>query len=345
MRSAAFLLATLLLPAVVGGQEWRGPAALEVLVEDAKGRNIAGAEVLLVYLSPDGGGSLPSVLTDGEGKASIGGLAAGRWSVEVRHGGHMSYRAELALAADSKPSVQSASHLMAPGATSTMKVKFSRGRAGATAPAVPAPRTAPPSAPAPPIVPAAPAPTLAPAPAPVPAPTTAKAPVKELPPAPHGGSSSCARAGPGDGKGSSKGSCHRFRRWLRSCARAASGDGKACGKGSAPGGAGCSSLRSGTLSGREATGGAGAADTSASRSFTSKNATVGNTACGSSSGAFACSSSREFCTSSSAPLCRCRLQRERDSASSARRARAQLGGRRRSTAVRRPDARPTFRRG
>ena len=52
MRRAALLLAALLLPTFAAGQEWRGPAALEVQVEDAKGRNLAGAEILLIYLSP-----------------------------------------------------------------------------------------------------------------------------------------------------------------------------------------------------------------------------------------------------------------------------------------------------
>ena len=186
MRRAALLLAALLLPSFAAGQEWRGPAALEVQVEDAKGRNLAGAEILLIYLSPEGGGSLPAVLTDANGRANIGGLAAGRWTVEVRHAGHMSFRAELALSADGKPLVQSASHRMAPGATSTMKIKFSRGRGGAPAPAAPAP--APPAE----IVPVKPPPPVAevaevaPAPAPVPAPMAPKdpkAPVKDSPPA------------------------------------------------------------------------------------------------------------------------------------------------------------------
>lgn len=216
MRETVLLLAALLLPAAAGAQDWRGPAAIEVQVEDAKGRNLAGAEVLLVYLSPDGGGSLPSVLTDAAGKASIGGLAAGRWSAEIRHAGHMSYRAELAISADGKPVLQSASHLMAPGAVSTMKVKFSRGRGGAAAPAAPvqapaaaapvpavakektpvrevppvapvAPRPAPVPAPAaamPPVKESPPLPNAAPAPAPVPAAATESAPVNAVPPVP-----------------------------------------------------------------------------------------------------------------------------------------------------------------
>ena len=181
MRKTALLLAALALPAAAGAQDWRGPAAIEVQVEDAKGRNLGGAEVLLVYLSPDGGGSLPSVLTGADGRVTIGGLAAGRWSAEVRHSGHMSYRAELGISADGKPSVQSASHVMAPGATSTMKVKFSRGRGAAPAPAPPAlVKEARPLAPTPP-TPPTPAPP-APVPAPMPVAAAEKAPVKELPP-------------------------------------------------------------------------------------------------------------------------------------------------------------------
>lgn len=177
MRKTALFLAALLLPATAGAQDWRGPASIEVQVEDAKGRNLAGAEVLLVYLSPDGGGSLPSVLTDASGKANIGGLAAGRWSAEIRHTGHMSYRAELSISADGKAATLSASHLMAPGATSTMKVKFSRGRAGIAAPA-PAPAAA--------VPPAAPTPAAVPAPvaAPKPAPAKVSPPVVAAPPAP-----------------------------------------------------------------------------------------------------------------------------------------------------------------
>ncbi len=192
MRETALLLAALALPVAAGAQDWRGPAAIEVQVEDAKGRNLGGAEVLLVYLSPDGGGSLPSVLTGADGRVTIGGLAAGRWSAEIRHSGHMSYRAELGISVDGKPSVQSASHVMAPGATSTMKVKFSRGRAGASAPAA----AAPPSPVPPPVAERTPVketrspaattpPTAAPVPpaaAPLPVAAAEKAPVKELPP-------------------------------------------------------------------------------------------------------------------------------------------------------------------
>ncbi len=201
MRRAALLLAATLLPAVAAGAQaplpaaadsldWRGPAALEIQVEDAKGKNLADAEIVLVYLSPEGGGSLPSILTDAHGKANIGGLAAGRWTVEIRHAGHMSFRAELALSADGKPVVESAAHQMAPGATSTMKVKFSRGRGGAV-PVAPARAPAPTVALAPPArepVPAPRAPAIPAAPpapaAAIPAPPAAKAPVREVTPAP-----------------------------------------------------------------------------------------------------------------------------------------------------------------
>ena len=172
MRVRALLFAALVLPALAIGQDWRGPAGLEVQVEDAKGKNLPGAEILLVYLSPEGGGLLPSVLTDANGKANIAGLAAGRWNAEVRHAGHMSYRAELSLSADGKPVVESAAHQMAPGASSTMKVKFSRGRGGGAPVASKASATRP-------VEPAA-TPAARPAPvAEVPQPPAEKAPVKE----------------------------------------------------------------------------------------------------------------------------------------------------------------------
>lgn len=184
MRRAALLLAATLLPAIAGGQEtdWRGAAALEIQVEDAKGKNLADAEIVLVYLSPDGGGSLPSVLTDAHGKANIGGIAVGRWTVEIRHAGHMSYRAELALSADGKPVVASAAHQMAPGASSTMKVKFSRGHGGAApvAPMAPMPVGAVPVAPPAP----APAPASLPERQPSPAPPPMPPPAVAAPPAP-----------------------------------------------------------------------------------------------------------------------------------------------------------------
>ncbi len=151
------LVGALWLAASLSAQDGRGPLALEVQVEDAKGKNVAGAEVRLVYLAPEGG-ALPSVLTDARGQVTVGGLSAGRWTVEVRHAGHMTYLAELALAGDAKPEVLAASQQMAPGATSTLKVRFARGRSERAVPAQrpqPVARAAPPSPP--PVLPAPPA--------------------------------------------------------------------------------------------------------------------------------------------------------------------------------------------
>lgn len=135
-RVPCVVAAALLLAVPVAAQEWRGPLSLEVRVEDAKGKNVERAEILLTYLAPDGG-ALPSMLTDGRGEAVIGGLAAGRWNLEIRHAGHMTYRAELVLSDASKPQILSASQLMAPGATSTLKVKLARGRGGSPPPVRP----------------------------------------------------------------------------------------------------------------------------------------------------------------------------------------------------------------
>lgn len=154
-------------------QEWRGPVAIEVTVEDARGRDVAGAEVRLIFLDPAGSGALPSRLTDANGRADIAGLAAGRWTLEVRHAGHMTYRAEVSLAADRKPIVESAAQEMAPGATSTMRVKLNRGRSGA--PPLALGQTA--QTPRPPIA-------AAPAPPPPPVPAPEEAPVKQAIPAP-----------------------------------------------------------------------------------------------------------------------------------------------------------------
>ncbi|MGE0640518.1 MAG: carboxypeptidase-like regulatory domain-containing protein [Thermoanaerobaculia bacterium] len=188
LASSLILWAASTLP--LAAQEWRGPVAVEVTAEDSRGRNLGGAEVRLIYLDPAGGGALPSVLTDENGRANIAGLAAGRWTVEVRQHGFMTYRAEVSLSADRKPVVESASQEMAPGATSTMRVKLQRGRGGAPPPArapvaeAPPVRSAPPPAPEPakPAAPAAPAPIPKPQ---APEPALQSAPVPPQPaPAP-----------------------------------------------------------------------------------------------------------------------------------------------------------------
>jgi len=191
MRStevSSALVAALWLAGSLAAQDGRGPLALEVQVEDAKGKNVAGAEVRLVYLAPEGG-ALPSVLTDARGEVTVGGLSAGRWTVEVRHPGHMTYLAEVALAGDAKPQVLAASQQMAPGATSTLKVRFARGRGERAVPAQRPASVAQPAAPGPPPVRGAPPaaePVATPSPVAVPPPPAQQAPAPPRPaPAPE----------------------------------------------------------------------------------------------------------------------------------------------------------------
>ncbi len=190
MRSTVWsaLVGALALAGTLPAQDGRGALALEVQVEDAKGKNVVGAEVRLVYLAPEGG-ALPSVLTDARGQVTVGGLSAGRWTVEVRHAGHMTYLAELALAGDAKPEVLAASQQMAPGASSTLKVRFARGRAERAVPAQRREPVAPAAEPAPPPVrraPPAAEPQAAPAPVVVQPPPAKPAPAPPSPtPAPE----------------------------------------------------------------------------------------------------------------------------------------------------------------
>lgn len=144
-------------------QDWRGFAALEVDVEGGR-KAVAGATVSLRHLDlPADVGPAP-VTTGADGRAAIGGLAAGRWALEVSKEGFMTFRAEVHLAPDAKPEILSASQHNVPGAVGPMRVKVGRARnapmaqARADAPAPSAATAPPPAAPPPPAVaPAAPA--------------------------------------------------------------------------------------------------------------------------------------------------------------------------------------------
>jgi hypothetical protein len=178
-------LAVWLGAALLGAQDWRGPEAFEVRVDDAKGRPLAGAEVVLDYASRALGGPAP-LLTDAKGRAAIGGLLPGRWALEVRKPGYMSFRAELALTAGERPEIVAASQHNVPGAVSTLRVRIARTRDAPPAPArvervMPPPSVAP-SMPPPPVPAPVPAPQVAPTPAaPAPAPKAAAAPPSPAP--------------------------------------------------------------------------------------------------------------------------------------------------------------------
>jgi hypothetical protein len=125
---AAALLVLLSLATALRAQDWSGPASFEVRVDDEKGRAIAGAEVALAWLAVDGSDGPAPLLTDGRGRLAIGGLAPGRWALEVRHAGHMTFQATLVVGTDAKPEIESAAQRNVPGAVAPMRVRF--GKAG-----------------------------------------------------------------------------------------------------------------------------------------------------------------------------------------------------------------------
>src|SRR4051794_33748709 len=180
----------------VQAQPWRGPAAVEVRVEDEKGLPVAGAQVQLQYAAVDPLEGPAPVLTDDRGRATVGGLAEGPWRLEVSHDGFMTYQAEVKVREGGRPAVGGATQIKVSGALRMMEVQISRGRSTPSpspAPAPlprrvePAPKKEPPPAPAPkPQPPPAPqpAPRETPASPPMPAPQPPAAPVPAPKPAP-----------------------------------------------------------------------------------------------------------------------------------------------------------------
>jgi len=125
-------------------------------------------------------------MTDAKGRIAIGGLAPGRWALEVRKPGFMSFRAEIALSGGEKPVIVLASQHNVPGAVSTLRVRLGRARNAPPAPArverVAAAPPAPTSAAATPAAVLPAAPTAARGATPVPA--SAPAPAERPPVAP-----------------------------------------------------------------------------------------------------------------------------------------------------------------
>jgi len=192
----------LLVASAAQAQLWGGPAAVEIRVEDQKGPPVAGATLTLRYNDVDPKDGPDPVLTDSHGKATVGGLAEGSWHLEVSHEGFMTYLAEITVREKGRIVLEEAAQFNVVGATRTMRVQISRGKAGpvsrpsvvAQAPAAPAPVPSPPAAAAPPAPqpenPPAPAPpqeepTVAPAPVPAPPVPPAPQPAPEPAPAPE----------------------------------------------------------------------------------------------------------------------------------------------------------------
>ncbi len=182
----------LLVASAAQAQLWGGPAAVEIRIEDQKGPPVAGATVTLRYNDVDPKGGPDAVLTDSHGKATVGGLAEGSWHLEVSHEGYMTYLAEITVREKGRIVLEEAAQFNVVGATRTMRVQISRGKAGpaprpsvvAEKAPVPAPVPAPPAATPPvsqPKIPPAPAPPTQEEPTAAPAPTP---PAPSAPPAP-----------------------------------------------------------------------------------------------------------------------------------------------------------------
>lgn len=175
-------------------QPWRGPAAVEIRVEDQKGLPVAGAQVQLQYTALNPLDGPEAVLTDARGKATIGGLAEGAWRLAVSHDGFMTYQVEVNVRDGGRPATSGATQIKVSSSLRTLEVQISRSRSAPASPrpapapvpapvrpvqSQPAPRPEPSPAPAP-----QPAPPPSPAPQPAPAPQPVPVPIKEAPAAP-----------------------------------------------------------------------------------------------------------------------------------------------------------------
>jgi len=160
MSGRSAILAGLVALLVAGGssaQPWTGPAGLEVRVSGRDG-GVAGAVVRLSYRSQALETGPSPVTTDGNGRATLTGLAGGTWQVEISHPDYMTFVAVVELAGDDKPEVTASFLEATDRSTTSMKVRFGKARGPASPPlllaeepaaepARPAPSTVRPEAP------------------------------------------------------------------------------------------------------------------------------------------------------------------------------------------------------
>ena len=100
LTSTRFLplaLAAALISTSASAQDWRGTQGrLEGRVTDAQGQPIAGATLVLEL--PGRGGT--TLKTDKKGKWAIGGIAAGRWNIDITAPGYAPLKTYLELASE-----------------------------------------------------------------------------------------------------------------------------------------------------------------------------------------------------------------------------------------------------
>jgi len=183
LASAALALAA----GISVAQEWRGRADLEVRVSSRKGGALSGARVELMYRdSREADGPAP-VATDSKGRATILGLAAGTWQVEVTHPQFMSFVAVVRLDAKDKPRITASFLEASAGSATPIQVKLLKSKGGAASTPLPriakAPRPQPETAPTSQAPEPAAADPVSPEPAAAPEPEGAETPRAEAQPA------------------------------------------------------------------------------------------------------------------------------------------------------------------
>src|SRR5258708_12474244 len=145
VRKIAILF--LLAASAAQAQPWRGPAAVEIRVEDKKGQPVASAQVQLQYTALNPLDGPAAILTDARGHATIGGLAEGPWRLAVSHDGFMTYQVEVNVREGGRPATSGATQIKVSASLRTMEVQISRSKSAPTpSPPAPAPAPAPPPA-------------------------------------------------------------------------------------------------------------------------------------------------------------------------------------------------------
>jgi len=143
-------IATILLAGLLGAgagqaQLWRGPAAIEIEAKDQKRGPVSGGEVKLVCRGIEPADGPPPVTLDSKGRAVVGGLAEGKWHVEVSKENYMTFQADLDVRSDRKPKILTTLQLNVPHAVHMMDVLFYKGKAVPEAPAAVAAKPVPPA--------------------------------------------------------------------------------------------------------------------------------------------------------------------------------------------------------
>ncbi|MDX1630782.1 MAG: hypothetical protein R3234_02885 [Thermoanaerobaculia bacterium] len=138
-------LLALLLPASIHGRVWAGRGQLEVRVRSSEGGPVSGAEVELLFLEAQPPSGPPVETTDSSGRATISGLAAGTWSIRVRHPDHLTYGARLEIEIGRKIDELQAFHQSEGEGGGILRIDYEKVRRGPPPP----PRPTPPSPPNP----------------------------------------------------------------------------------------------------------------------------------------------------------------------------------------------------